>query len=156
MLLTSACAPAATARGAAGAHELAGHLSGFIWPLPLENAASLSSAYGVRGQRHHDGLDLRSRHGDPIFAAQDGRVRFSGTMRGYGNTVILDHGGGVTTLYAHASALYVRAGDTVVRGQVIGAVGATGNATGPHLHFELAWAGVPLDPTPLLPRMSSR
>jgi len=138
------------------AEQLAFHLSGFMWPLPLESAHGVSSPFGPRARRHHNGVDLRSRHGDPIFAGRDGTVRFSGNMRGYGLTVILDHGGGVTSLYAHASALYVRAGEPVVRGQVLAAVGATGNATGPHLHFEVAWAGVPIDPALVLPRLAAR
>jgi murein DD-endopeptidase MepM/ murein hydrolase activator NlpD len=140
----------------AAAEHLALSLSGFMWPLPLDTERGLTSPFGVRGHRHHNGVDLRSRHGDPIFAARDGTVRFSGTMRGYGSTVILDHGNGVTSLYAHASQLYVRAGEPVARGQVIAAVGATGNATGPHLHFEVAWAGVPFDPAWLLPRLAAR
>jgi murein DD-endopeptidase MepM/ murein hydrolase activator NlpD len=114
----------------------------------------MSSPFGMRGRRHHYGVDLRARHGDPIFAARGGTVRFAGSMRNYGLTIILDHGGGVSTLYAHASSLYVTAGQWVDQGVVIGAVGATGNATGPHLHFEIAWAGRQIDPVPLLPRLS--
>jgi murein DD-endopeptidase MepM/ murein hydrolase activator NlpD len=143
-------------RPAAPVEQLALTLTGFMWPLPLESARGLTSPFGLRGHRHHDGVDLRSRHGDPIFAARDGTVRFSGNRRGYGLTVILDHGNGVTSLYAHASQLYVRAGEVVSRGQVIAAVGATGNATGPHLHFEVAWVGVPFDPSWLLPRLTVR
>jgi murein DD-endopeptidase MepM/ murein hydrolase activator NlpD len=156
----AACVPASRAPGPgphpAGVEELAQQLSGFIWPLPLNGSSEVTSTFGPRAQRHHDGLDLRARHGDPIFAARDGVVRFSGSLRGYGLTVILDHGGGVSSLYAHASVLYVRRGDTVVRGEVIAAVGATGNATGPHLHFEVMWAGVPFDPLLLLPRLARR
>jgi murein DD-endopeptidase MepM/ murein hydrolase activator NlpD len=137
------------------APTLADHLSGFLWPIPIRPEDRVSSPFGVRGHRHHDGLDLRARSGDPIYAAREGVVRFSGTMRGYGLTIIIDHGGGVSSLYAHASALHVRAGERVERGQVIAEVGTTGNATGPHLHFEIAWGGRPLDPIPLLPRLTS-
>jgi murein DD-endopeptidase MepM/ murein hydrolase activator NlpD len=135
---------------------LADHLSGMIWPLPLEHAGHVNSAFGPRGTRHHNGIDLRGREGDPIFAAGAGQVLFSGWQRGYGQLVILDHGGGVTTRYAHASQLHVREGQRVERGQVIASVGATGNATGPHLHFEILWAGYPLDPLDLLPRLAAR
>jgi murein DD-endopeptidase MepM/ murein hydrolase activator NlpD len=149
------CAPARPAPPSAPpASTLAEFLSGFAWPVPVRLNGDVSSPFGTRGRRHHDGLDLRARHGDPIFAARDGVVRFAGTMRGYGMTVIVDHGGGVSSLYAHASAIYVRAGERVERGAVIGAVGATGNATGPHLHFEISWAGRPMDPVPLLPRLT--
>lgn len=140
----------------ARAAVLAEQLSGFIWPLPLHGSRELSSPFGPRGHRHHDGVDLRSAQGDPIYAAREGVVRYSGRMRGYGSTVIIEHGGGVTTLYAHASELYVRTGQRVERGEVIAAVGATGNATAPHLHFEIAWAGARIDPLHLLPQLSSR
>jgi murein DD-endopeptidase MepM/ murein hydrolase activator NlpD len=133
--------------------ELAEALSGFVWPLPLQDARGLTSPYGERGSRHHDGLDLRGRHGDPIHAVASGRVVHSGWMRGYGETVILEHGEGVTTLYAHASERWVRVGEMVSRGQPIASVGATGNASGPHLHFEVAWRGARIDPVPLLPRL---
>lgn len=132
--------------------QLADHLSGLIWPLPVHAAAEVTSPYGARGRRHHDGLDIDGRTGDPVFAARDGRVQFSGWRNGYGHTVILDHGRGVTTLYAHNSALHVAAGDPVERGAVIASVGASGNASGDHLHFEVTWRGFPLDPRPLLPR----
>lgn len=150
------CVPARTSPPRpAPAETLAEHLSGFAWPVPIRLNGDVSSPFGSRGRRHHDGLDLRARHGDPIFAARDGVVRFAGTMRGYGTTVIIEHGGGVASLYAHASTIFVRAGERVGRGAVIGAVGATGNATGPHLHFEISWAGRPIDPVPLLPRLTS-
>ncbi len=152
LLVVAACSPPPPpAHHPPSIHELAERLSGFIWPLPIERTPSLSSSYGARGNRHHDGLDIRARMGDPIYAASAGRVLFSGWRSGYGQTIVLDHRGGVTSLYAHASALYVAQGEVVARGQVIGAVGATGNATGPHLHFEIRWAGRPLDPVPLLP-----
>ncbi len=131
-------------------------LSGMMWPLPVDRPALVTSPYGPRGQRHHDGLDISGDSGDPIYAAQAGTVTYSGWMNGYGNTVILDHGNGVTTLYGHANSLYVRRGQGVTRGEVIGAVGATGNATGDHVHFEIAWAGVAIDPRQMLPVLASR
>lgn len=132
---------------------LARALSGMIWPLPISDHRSLTSEFGPRGRSHHHGLDIDGHQGDPIFAARDGRVHFSGWRNGYGNTVVLDHGSGVTTLYAHAAQFHVRTGDSVRRGQTIGEVGATGNARGSHLHFEIAWAGRVIDPSPLLPKL---
>lgn len=154
--LSSGCTARSPRSPALAPARLAESLSGMIWPLPVARPAEVSSTYGVRGVRHHDGLDIRGRAGDAIHAARDGAVVFSGWMRGYGNLVILDHGGGVTTRYGHASELLVAAGQRVARGEPIARVGATGNATGNHLHFEILWAGRPIDPTPLLPRVSTR
>ncbi|CAN5680597.1 hypothetical protein BH23GEM6_BH23GEM6_04510 [soil metagenome] len=147
----AACSTAPPPRSAPTYDRLSQALSGMIWPLPVERSREVSSTYGARGVRHHDGLDIRGRGGDPIFAARDGHVVYSGWMSGYGNIVILDHGHGVTTRYGHAFALLVGAGERVVRGQPIARVGATGNATGDHLHFEVRWSGRPIDPTVLLP-----
>lgn len=152
----AACAPARPPRSGPAPEELATRLSGMIWPLPLTHGEAVTSTYGVRGRRHHDGVDIDGRTGDPVYAAREGRVLFSGWRNGYGNTVVLDHGGGVTTLYGHAAALLVRAGEGVGRGQPIAVVGATGNATGDHLHFEIAWAGAVVDPAPLLPALRRR
>ncbi|HET7274823.1 MAG TPA: M23 family metallopeptidase [Longimicrobiaceae bacterium] len=142
--------------GPSPAERLANDLSGMIWPLPIDRAALVTSPYGVRGNRHHDGLDISGNGGDPIYAAQSGTVVFEGWMNGYGNAIIIDHGNGVTTLYGHASQLFVTDGQRVARGEVIGAVGATGNATGNHVHFEVAWAGVAIDPRQMLPALSFR
>jgi murein DD-endopeptidase MepM/ murein hydrolase activator NlpD len=150
----SACFTASAPRSSPAPERLTEALSGMIWPLPVERSREVSSTYGVRGVRHHDGLDIRGRGGDPIFAARDGHVVFSGWMSGYGNIVILDHGHGVTTRYGHASALLVGVGERVLRGQPIARVGATGNATGDHLHFEVRWSGRPIDPAVLLPAVT--
>jgi murein DD-endopeptidase MepM/ murein hydrolase activator NlpD len=149
------CAPV-TAAAPSSTDRLAAALSGMMWPLPLEGPGGISSGYGARGSRHHDGLDLPAPAGTAILAARSGRVVASGWQRGYGNTVVLDHGEGVRTLYAHASILYVSSGDHVRRGDPIAAVGASGNATGNHLHFELSWAGRPVDPRRLLPLLAER
>ena len=98
----------------------------------------------------HKGVDLSSPMGKDIFAALDGQVVASATQKGYGNYVAIDHGNGVVTLYAHCSRNFVSAGDVVHRGQKIAEVGRTGNATGPHVHFELRLDGVPRNPLPFL------
>ena len=96
--------------------------------------------------RAHKGIDLDGDPGDPIVAAADGIVLSSGWRNGYGNTVVISHGGGYTTLYAHQTDVNVTAGQTVVGGELIGWVGSTGWSTGPHLHFEVRLDGVALDP----------
>ncbi len=96
--------------------------------------------------RFHAGTDFGAGHGTPIQAAETGIVIFSGWYGGYGNAIILDHGGGLTTLYAHASKLNVAEGATVRKGDAIAAVGTTGLSTGPHLHFEVRQAGKPVNP----------
>ena len=88
--------------------------------------------------------------GTPIRAAADGVVVFAGGRGGYGNATIIDHGNSLATLYAHQSSILLGDGQRVTRGQVIGLVGSTGFATGPHLHFEVRINGVPVDPLPYL------
>ncbi len=100
--------------------------------------------------RFHAGTDFGAEHGSPIWAADAGVVIFSGWYGGYGNTVVIDHGNGLTTLYAHASELFVAEGQPVQKGQVIAAVGSTGLSTGPHLHFEVHRQGEPMDPIAFL------
>ncbi|MEL6813337.1 MAG: peptidoglycan DD-metalloendopeptidase family protein [Cyanobacteria bacterium J06598_3] len=100
--------------------------------------------------RFHAGTDFGAAHGSPIQAAETGIVIFSGWYGGYGNALIIDHGDGLTTLYAHASRLNVREGDTVKKGDVIAAIGTTGLSTGPHLHFEVRRGGEPVDPMAFL------
>jgi len=96
--------------------------------------------------RHH-GVDIGNKSGQPIYAAEAGTVRQAGWNNGgYGNMIIIDHGGGLETLYGHASKLYVKVGDKVTRGQVIAGVGSTGRSTGPHLHFEVRVNGARLNP----------
>lgn len=101
-------------------------------------------------QRFHSGLDFGADYGTTINASDSGTVIFAGWYGGYGNAVIIDHGGGVTTLYGHASELYVSEGQTVQRGQPIATVGSTGLSTGPHLHFEVRQNGDPVDPAAYL------
>lgn len=96
--------------------------------------------------RFHTGIDISASYGTPIRAAAGGTVVFSGWRRAYGLTVIIDHGDGIATLYAHCSSLYVSEGERVEAGQVIAAVGSTGLSTGPHLHFEVRRYGTPINP----------
>ncbi|MGB3668610.1 MAG: peptidoglycan DD-metalloendopeptidase family protein [Phormidesmis sp.] len=96
--------------------------------------------------RFHAGTDFGAATGTPIRAAETGIVIFAGWYGGYGNAVILDHGDRITTLYGHASRLYVAEGNTVRKGETIAAIGTTGLSTGPHLHFEVRRAGEPVDP----------
>lgn len=112
----------------------------------------ITSGFGMRYHpilhraRMHTGVDIGAGYGEPIRAAAAGEVVMAGYMRGYGYVVIIDHGGGVSTLYGHCSELLVSEGQQVRQGQVIARVGSTGLATGPHLHFEVRRNGVPVNP----------
>jgi murein DD-endopeptidase MepM/ murein hydrolase activator NlpD len=118
----------------------------FIWPAH----APITSPFGTRWGRPHTGVDIDADYGTAIVAAQAGVVTLAGQKNGYGNTVIIDHGNGISTLYAHQSKLAVRTGQHVAQGQYIGNVGATGHVTAPHLHFEVLIGGVPRNPMPWL------
>jgi murein DD-endopeptidase MepM/ murein hydrolase activator NlpD len=112
----------------------------------------ITSPYGYRthpvlgGRRLHTGVDIAAPTGTPIYAVGNGEVIYAGWRGGYGNTVIVDHGGGRATLYAHMSSIGARVGQSVSKGQVIGRVGSTGISTGPHVHFELRINGRPVNP----------
>ncbi|HUQ38962.1 MAG TPA: peptidoglycan DD-metalloendopeptidase family protein [Acidimicrobiales bacterium] len=116
--------------------------TGLIWPT----RGRLTSGFGRRWGRLHAGIDLASPTGTPIHAAKDGVVIYSGRMSGYGNVIVISHGGGLTTLYGHQSRLAAGDGARVSRGQTIGYVGSTGRSTGPHLHFETRINGSPQNP----------
>lgn len=120
------------------------------WPVH----GPVTSPFGLRfrGLRPdvHRGVDVYVPAGTPVHAMAPGRVHFAGVMRGYGKVVILDHGDGVRSLYAHLSEVRVQAGDEVKGHDVIGLSGSSGDATGPHLHFEVWRYGRPVDPVPLL------
>lgn len=122
--------------------------SSFIYPVN----ASITSPFGYRThpvsgqQKLHTGTDFGAGSGTPVKASKEGKVVYSGSYGGYGNTVIIDHGGGIQTLYAHNSRLAVSNGQTVKQGQVVSYVGSTGVSTGPHLHFEVRVNGTPQDP----------
>ncbi len=119
-------------------------------------AQGVTSGFGARldpithQPSNHPGVDVHAPEGAPIAAVWDGTVVSAGVRGGYGNAVELDHGHGVHTLYAHASALHVKPGDTVHAGDVLGDVGSSGRSTGPHLHLELRVDGKPVDPTSAL------
>jgi murein DD-endopeptidase MepM/ murein hydrolase activator NlpD len=115
---------------------------GLIWPVN----GSVSSPFGQRWGRLHAGIDIPAPVGTPIRAADGGRVVIAGMQGGYGNYTCIQHGGAMSTCYGHQSSIGVSVGQTVRQGQVIGAVGNTGNSTGPHLHFEIRINGSPVNP----------
>jgi murein DD-endopeptidase MepM/ murein hydrolase activator NlpD len=120
--------------------------------LPILGNPILTSGFGGRLDPFtktwgaHEGLDFQESIGSNILAAGAGKVLFSGWETSYGNSILIDHGNGYTSRYAHASRLFVRAGDKVLHQQPIGLVGSTGRSTGPHLHFEIIKNGIPVDP----------
>ncbi len=116
--------------------------AGLIWPVN----APITSPFGWRWGRMHEGLDLGAASGAPIAAAAAGAVIYAGWLGGYGNLVVIDHGGGLATAYGHQSSIAVSVGQEVAQGQVIGYVGSTGHSTGPHLHFEVRVDGAAVDP----------
>jgi LysM repeat protein len=118
----------------------------FFWPA----RGVLTSRFGWRYRRHHEGIDLAAPHGTPIYAARDGVVDFAGWKGGYGRVVFLDHGDGIVTVYGHASSLSVQSGQQVKKGQMIARVGCTGRCTGSHLHFEVRVNGRAVNPLPYL------
>ena len=121
--------------------------AGLMWPV----GGSVTSGFGTRWGRLHAGIDISARTGTPIRAAKAGEVIMAGSQGGYGNVVIVDHGGGLTTLYAHQSRIAARDGQQVAQGEVLGYVGSTGHSTGPHLHFETRVGGSPQNPRRMLP-----
>lgn len=127
---------------------------GMMWPT---DSQSITSYFGGRdspggiGSTNHMGIDIGASEGTPIYAALPGTVTTAGWYGGYGNAVIIDHGGGMQTLYGHMSAVGTSPGMNVMPGQVIGFVGSTGNSTGPHLHFSVIQDGQWLDPLAFFP-----
>ncbi len=133
---------------------LAGKANAVRWQVPVHG--KISSYFGPRrhplGRRRemHTGIDIPGRRGDPIQAAVGGRVVFAGRRSGYGLMLEIDHGGGLTTVYAHCSSLQVARGAMIQAGRVIARIGTTGTVTGAHLHFEVRREGRAIDPLPFL------
>lgn len=124
----------------------------FAWPVP--SSGRITSGYGYRihpifkVNKMHTGIDIAAPSGTPIVAAESGTVISTGWLGGYGLTIMVDHGGGIVTLYAHNSSVTASRGQQVARGQTIALMGSTGNSTGPHLHFEVRSNGSYVDPLP--------
>jgi murein DD-endopeptidase MepM/ murein hydrolase activator NlpD len=138
----------------AGRMAAHGHGTGqFSWPVYGE----ITSPFGWRihpiwhSSIFHAGIDIGADYGDPVFAADSGTVIYAGWMGGYGNAVMIDHGGGLVTLYGHNSSLTVGVGENVAKGQTIALAGSTGNSTGPHCHFEVRVHGEVVQPLDYLP-----
>ena len=121
--------------------------AGFINPT----TGVITSLFGMRWGRLHAGVDIANDIGTPIVAAARGVVIDAGWYGGYGNAVLLDHGGGLITLYGHLNAIAAAYGEVLDQGGYVGEMGSTGNSTGPHLHFEVRIDGQPVDPLPYLP-----
>ena len=119
---------------------------------PVISNVTVGSLFGYRSDpftgraRFHSGVDIKARWGESVGASQPGIVQFTGWYHGYGNLIIVNHGGGITTHYAHLSSFDVEVGARVERGQIIGRAGSTGRATSPHLHYEVRIDGNPVDP----------
>jgi murein DD-endopeptidase MepM/ murein hydrolase activator NlpD len=120
----------------------------FVWPIH----GPINSPFGPRNGRLHAGIDIGSPHYQEVVAAADAEVIYANDTRGpLGKAVVLQHGRGLRTVYAHLSIIVAREKDAVRQGQAIGGVGDTGRATGPHLHFEIRQNGVPVNPEDYLP-----
>lgn len=121
----------------------------FLWPVPA--STTISSGYGHRWGRAHEGIDISARIGSHIVAAAEGVVVYSGSeIGGYGNITVIAHKNGFFSVYAHAKSNFTKQGQRVYRGQVISQIGMTGRTTGPHLHFEIRKNGEAIDPTSFL------
>nr|WP_092074358.1 M23 family metallopeptidase [Dendrosporobacter quercicolus]NSL49262.1 peptidoglycan DD-metalloendopeptidase family protein [Dendrosporobacter quercicolus DSM 1736]SDM89902.1 Septal ring factor EnvC, activator of murein hydrolases AmiA and AmiB [Dendrosporobacter quercicolus] len=140
-------------RSQIGSGGAPGSTGSLLWPA----AGPITSQFGWRThpifgtQRYHSGIDIGADYGDNVSAADGGVVIYADWMGGYGKAVIIDHGGGISTLYAHNSELLVGVGEQVRKGQSIARVGSTGYSTGPHLHFEVRENGAPVSPLGYLP-----
>jgi murein DD-endopeptidase MepM/ murein hydrolase activator NlpD len=128
--------------------ELPPDRSPFVWPVE----GAVASPFGPRGEVHHDGMDIAAPAGTPVRAARGGRVLYSDELRGYGNLLILDHGDGYATVYAHNRVNLVVAGGVVRQGDVIAEVGATGESSKASLHFEVRKDNVARNPVFYLPK----
>lgn len=133
---------AGSAGGSAAPADSTPSLAGLVWPA----SGPVTSTFGYRWGRLHEGIDIGAGYGAPINAAASGTVIYCGWESGYGNLTVLDHGNGLATAYGHQSSIAVACGQQVSQGSVIGYVGSTGHSTGPHLHFEVRINGGAVDP----------
>jgi murein DD-endopeptidase MepM/ murein hydrolase activator NlpD len=138
--LAAAIRNAQTSAGSTGTG--APSAAGFIWPVN----GTVTSGFGMRWGRMHEGIDVAAPTGTPIWAAAAGTVIYAGWLGGYGYLVVVDHGNGLATAYAHCSSILVSVGQSVELGETVALVGSTGHSTGPHLHFEVRVNGVAVDP----------
>jgi len=122
------------------------------WPVPHDVAAVTSEFGAARGASRHEGVDMSAPAGTAVSVTADGVVSFAGRFGDYGRSVVVDHGDGWQTRYAHLKKIKVNRGDRLKRGATIGTVGRSGNATGSHLHYEVIRNGLPVDPRPYLDR----
>jgi murein DD-endopeptidase MepM/ murein hydrolase activator NlpD len=122
------------------------HQAPKIWLLPLACKYEITTMYAMRWGEFHYGVDLACDYGTPIMAAADGVVVLAQMYGGFGNCIMIDHGGGVLTIYGHASRLKAQVGDHVKAGDVVSYVGSTGFSTGNHLHYEIHLNGTPINP----------
>jgi lipoprotein NlpD len=129
------------------AAELPADRSPFIWPVD----GGIASGFGPRGETHHDGIDIAAPVGTPVHAARGGRVLYSDELRGYGNLLIIDHGEGYATVYAHNRTNRVATGAVVRQGDVVADVGESGDSSEPNLHFEVRQENVARNPVFYLP-----
>ena len=141
-LQAASAALAGRIRAAQAGTSTAPSAGGLIWPV----AGPVTSPFGWRWGRMHEGIDIGVSYGTAIHAAASGTVIYCGWESGYGNLTVIDHGGSLATAYGHQSSIVVGCGQQVAQGDVIGYVGSTGHSTGPHLHFEVRVDGNPVDP----------
>jgi murein DD-endopeptidase MepM/ murein hydrolase activator NlpD len=126
----------------------------FMWPVP--SSKRISSYFGPRHGRHHDGIDIPARYGANVIASDDGKVTYAGRLRGYGKVVVIKHAGGYNTVYAHNSKHFVKKGQKVARGEVICQIGTSGRTSGPHLHYEIRRKNKVRNPASYIPWVNKR
>lgn len=122
----------------------AGYIDMKSFSIPAKGV--LTSKFGIRKGKMHNGIDIGAPYGTAIYSASSGVVSFAGWQDGYGNVIKIDHGSNIETVYAHCSCIYVRKLQKISAGEKVGEVGSTGNSTGPHVHFEIRVNGSPKDP----------
>lgn len=135
----------------AGRSEVVLEPGRFVWPVK----GKVTSRYGIRGRRRHDGIDISVKRGTPVKAAASGKVIFSSRLRGYGNLILVKHKDGFFTAYGHNARNLKKKGEKVKRGEVIARVGTTGRTSGPHLHFEVRKENEARNPLFFLPKEGS-